>query len=363
MYNRPTTSAGHLQEMPLLYFWAFGDLHYRAHPQWQAIHSQRLAPMFEDVRSLWQMEGAPAFCVSPGDIVDTGAPENYKLAKKELAAQLGTIPFYPGIGNHEFHPENPGDIIHTSTEYCAAWDKPLRYAWTVDTGGDKVVCIMLDQPDPYLPGSRRENPHVIFSEELLTFLDTTLTEHTERLAIIFAHCPLRDTVLDRDPERNLDDDSQDLFFFVENSDEVRGILARHRNACLYISGHTHSGWGSPQLVFTEMLGGHPVTHVNLMCPWYTGRHRGPHLSKDGLRLEYLPDEPDVLASFGIWVYRDGIVIRVRDHRERTWLEEWVVPDNKGNGFRTFPECVCTLRERPKAITKYPPPTLRGPAAR
>src|SRR5579875_2693069 len=59
-------------EQELLYFWAFGDLHYRACDRWHAIHSRRLEPMFRDVRSLWLDEGSPAFCVSPGDIVDTG---------------------------------------------------------------------------------------------------------------------------------------------------------------------------------------------------------------------------------------------------------------------------------------------------
>ena len=94
----------------LLYFWAFGDLHYRARDQWHAMHARRLAPMFQDVRSLWLDEGAPAFCVSPGDIVDTGARENYTLATKDIAAQLGNIPFFPGIGNHEFHaPAKPQD--------------------------------------------------------------------------------------------------------------------------------------------------------------------------------------------------------------------------------------------------------------
>src|SRR6266567_7830275 len=50
----------------LLYFWAFGDLHYRAFDQWHAIHSRRLAPMFQDVNALWLDQGAPAFCVTPG---------------------------------------------------------------------------------------------------------------------------------------------------------------------------------------------------------------------------------------------------------------------------------------------------------
>ena len=305
----------------LLYFWAFGDLHYRARDQWHAMHSRRFAPMFQDLRSLWLDEGAPDFCVSPGDIVDTGAPENYKLAKRDLAAQLGNIPFYPGIGNHEFHPESREDSTHTAAGFSAIWDKPVRYTWTAG----EVLCVMLDQPNPYEPDPTRENIHVIFSDEALTFLETALAEHAEQLAIIFAHCPLHNTVLDRDPERNLDDDSQDPFFYVENSEEVRAILARHANAVLYFSGHTHSGWGSPNLVFTEMTGGHPVTHVNLMSPWYTGVHRGPYLNTDRLSLGYHPDNPDVLATFAVGIYANAAIIRVRDHRARQWLTQWTVP--------------------------------------
>jgi 3',5'-cyclic AMP phosphodiesterase CpdA len=305
----------------LLYFWAIGDLHYRAREQWLTIHSQRLTPMFQDLRSVWHDEGSPAFCVSPGDIVDTGAPENYELAKAQLVLQLGSIPFYPGIGNHEFHRESKTDRLHTVAEYSQAWHKPVRYFWIEG----EVLCIMLDQPNPYEPDPQRENPHVIFSQESLTFLDSTLARHSEHPAIIFAHCPLHNTVLDRDPLRNLDDDSQDSFFYIENSQDVRDILARNRNVGLYFSGHTHSGWGSPQLVLTETLGGHPVTHVNLMCPWYTGRHHGPRLSPDGSTLEYHPDTPDLIATFAVHIYHDQAFIRLRDHRAQQWLAQWTVP--------------------------------------
>ena len=304
----------------LLYFWVFGDLHYRAYEEWHAIHSRRMAPMFQDVNSLWLDEGFPAFCVSPGDIVDTGAPQNYKLAKMDLRAQLGKIPFYPGIGNHEYHPEDKEDTVHTAAEFSKCWEKPVRYSWTA---GD-VTCIMLDQPFPYKPGERREGPHVIFSLEELAFLEDALEEHPEHLAVVFAHCPLRDTVLDRDPERNLDDDSQAPFFFVDNSGDVRAILARHKNAKLYISGHTHSGWGSPQLVFTETVGDHSITHLNVMSPWYTGRHRGLRRSADRTTLEYLPDDPDLLVSFAVRIYRHQAIIRVRDHRTHQWLTQWVI---------------------------------------
>lgn len=321
MHKIPSQEAAHYAQRELLYFWVFGDLHYRACEQWHAIHSRRLAPMFQDIHSLWLDEGAPAFCVSPGDIVDTGAPENYRLAKNDLAAQLGNIPFYPGIGNHEYHPEHKDDAVHTVEEYCAAWQKPLRYSWVAN----EVACIMLDIPDLYLPSTRREQPHVVLSDETLTFLDASLSEYADLPSMIFAHCPLHNTVLDRDPEQNLDGDSLEPFFFVENSSAVRAILARHPNAKLYFSGHTHSGWGAPRLVFTESLGNCTMTHVNAMSPWYTGWHHGIRRSADRTTLEYYPDDPDMLASFAVRVYRHQIELRVRDHRARQWLTRQIIP--------------------------------------
>lgn len=305
----------------LLYFWAFGDLHFQAHEQRRALHVPRIARMFDDIRCVWREEGQPAFCVAPGDIVDKGAAINYELAKQELARQLGNIPLYPGIGNHEYQPDSENDVLHTAAEFTAAWGKPTRYAWTAGPT-QEIVCIMLDQPNPFLPGTRRENPHVIFPNETLRFLDETLTQHTERIAIIFAHCPLHNTVLDRDPERNMDDDSLDPFFYVENSDAVRAIVVQHRNAVLYISGHTHSGWGSPQLVFTEQLGSHPLSHVNLMSPWYTGRFAGVRKSTDGSTLIYRPDIPDMLVTFAFHVYTDSILVRAREHTSQSWLAQW-----------------------------------------
>ncbi len=311
------------ETVPLVAFWAFGDMHFRAWEQWQAMHTPRIECMFSDVRTVWAEEGKPAFCVAPGDIVDKGAPVHYALAQRELARQLADIPLYPGLGNHEFQPDGGDDHVHTGEEFSEAWGKPVRYFWTAGAH-DEIICIMLDQPNPFLPGERKENPHVIFPPETLAFLDDTLASHATQTAIIFAHCPLHATVLDRDPVRNMDDDSLDPFFFVENSDDVRAILARHNNAALYISGHTHSGWGSPQLVFTETLNGHAVTHLNLMSPWYTGRFAGARMNAERTRLEYRPDTPDVIASFLLHIYARKAVIRVRDHKTRSWLARWEI---------------------------------------
>jgi len=294
----------------LLYFWAIGDLHYCANEQWQALHAPRLAPMYQDLRLLWTEEDAPAFCVSPGDLVEISAPENYQLAKKQLTALLGEIPFYPGLGNHELWSESEESEDLLIKDFTAFWGKPVRYYWV--QGG--VLCIMLDPvgyPEPY------------FKQESLAFLQTALAKHPGHNAIIFSHCSLYNTVLDRDPERRLDYHTLDPFFSIQNSGEVRALLARYKRAGLFLSGHTHSGWGAPNLVYTEDLGGHPVTHINLMSPWYTGYHKGAS-RYDGTDLKFNPDEPDLVVSFAIRIYRNHASIKLRDHRKGAWMAQWIV---------------------------------------
>jgi 3',5'-cyclic AMP phosphodiesterase CpdA len=305
-------------EQELLHFWAFGDLHYRAIPPWHAMHSQRLALMFDDLHALWQMEGKPDFCVSPGDIVETCAIENYRVARQSLEAQLGDIPFYPGIGNHEYYELDGEDPALMGKIFTTFWQKPLCYTWEA---GD-VVCIMLDYPDPT---TLEEQLRVYLSNTTLAFLDAELTRHADQLAIIFSHCPLYGTVGDRDPERIIDYNSFQIFFSLENSQQVRDILARHSNASLFISGHTHSGWEAPGLVLTEQLGNHPVTFINLMSPWYTGMNTGPDLSTDLTTISYVADNPDVIPTFSIRLTPQQATIRVRDHRTQSWLKQWIVP--------------------------------------
>ncbi|HYA99011.1 MAG TPA: metallophosphoesterase [Ktedonobacteraceae bacterium] len=300
------------EKRELVYFWALGDLHFHVNEQWKTFHARRLIPMFNDLRLLWSEEEAPAFCVSPGDIIEMNIPENFQLAKKQMTTLLGKIPFYPGLGNHELYAENAESEGHLIQDFTAFWGKPVRYYWVE---GD-VLCIMLDPigyPEPYL------------TQESLAFLQTALAKHPGYVSVIFCHCPLYNTVLDRDPSQNLDYHSLDPFFALQNSDEVRTILGKYRQAGLFLSGHTHSGWGAPNLVHTEELSGHPVTFVNLMSPWYTGFHKGAALHENGAVFEFFPDDPDYIVSFAFHIYRDQALIRLRDHRSRTWMAQWNVP--------------------------------------
>ncbi|HEY3991811.1 MAG TPA: metallophosphoesterase [Ktedonobacteraceae bacterium] len=302
----PTTSE------ELLYFWALGDLHYFAQPGWQAIHTPRMSRMFQDLRQLWTQEGLPTFCVSPGDIVEIAEPEHYQLAGEQLRLNLHAVPFYPGLGNHELFTKGEESETELMNDFTTFWSRPPHYYWVQG----EVLCVMLDAIGYGVPR---------FSHETLAFLETALAKYPQHIAILFAHCPLYNTVLTREAPFGQDYHSLEPFFSIENSDAVRAILARHSNACLYLSGHTHSGWQSPNLVMTEQLGGHPVTHVNLSSPWYTGRHHGAEWLAEEQRFHYRADQPDYLASLAVHVSREQIHLRLRDHNVGDWLATWNVP--------------------------------------
>jgi 3',5'-cyclic AMP phosphodiesterase CpdA len=310
--NEHESSSDQPGQDELLYFWALGDLHYHAHPAWQAIHTQRMRPMFQDLRQLWRQEGTPTFCISPGDIVEMAEPEHYQLARQELTLNLAGVPFYPGLGNHELWSTGQASEAELLEDFTVFWEKPPRYYWVEG----QVLCVMLDVIGYGEP---------IMTPEALAFLETALAKHPQHIAIIFAHCPLYATTLARDAERNLDYDSLEPFFSLKNSDEVRAVIARHTNACLYLCGHTHTGWQSPTLVFTEELSNHALTSVNLSSPWYTGRHHGVEWLEGEQKCRYRPDEPDMIVSFAVHVSRANVQLRLRDHRTRKWLKEWVIP--------------------------------------
>jgi calcineurin-like phosphoesterase family protein len=301
-----------------LSFWAIGDLHYRAISAWNEFHARRLAPMFDDLHDIWEREGKPAFCVSPGDLVETCASADYQIAHTTLLQQMAEVPFYPGVGNHEYFCLHSEDAAHLEERFQTVWGYPVRYHWQA---GD-FVCIMLDYPNP----STLANPEQVYiSQETLTFLDETLATNAAHPAIIFLHCPLRDTVLARNPIDDSDFSSTQPFFSPENSQEMRAILARYKNACLFLSGHTHSGWEAPNLVKTEQVGNHPITFVNLMSPWYTGAHRHIELDPDTQSLSYTPDNPDVVPSFAVHIENNQATIRIREHLSQRWLKTWECP--------------------------------------
>jgi len=58
-------------------------------------------------------------------------------------------------------------------------------------------------------------PEPYYTQETLAFLETALAKHPRRPAVIFAHCPLYNTVLDRGSESQLDYHTLEPFFAIQ----------------------------------------------------------------------------------------------------------------------------------------------------
>ncbi|GHO44126.1 metallophosphoesterase family protein [Ktedonospora formicarum] len=299
-----------------LYFWGVGDMHYRALPAWRELHTPRLQYMYDDLRLLWE-EKRPAFCVSPGDIVDTCALENHQFARQQIEAELFGVPFYPGVGNHEYYGPDGEDLATMMQTFEMVWQRPQRYAWLV--GG--VICVMLDYPNPHLTP---DPTYISISGETLAFLTETLEAHRHCPAVVFLHSPLRNTVLYRSSSTGKvrDYNSTQNFFSPENSQEVRDILACHERDILFISGHVHAGWGAPDIVKTEKSAAKAITYVNLMSPWYTGNHGATRFDQDQQTFVYTPDDPNLIVSFSFQLESGEVHIQAREHNSRRWLKDW-----------------------------------------
>jgi hypothetical protein len=94
-------------------------------------------------------------------------------------------------------------------------------------------------------------------------------------------------------------------FHAKPDRELRVLLARHRNAKAWLSGHTHSPLSAPGFVTRARLARRrTILAVNLSALIGVGKTREPG---DPLRSVYLTHRPD------------SIEVRFRDHRSGAWV--------------------------------------------
>jgi Calcineurin-like phosphoesterase len=255
-----------------------GDLHAGG------IHRVRVAAMLEDVAKL----PTPALHLQIGDATEHGLEKEDVLARRWLGRLPGrheTI-----LGNH--------DILHNRRR-TGQWAKAYGYR-----SKNFVIHlpfrlrIIVIGPDRDYPAERSGT----LSKATLSFLDRELRSHHAYDCWIACHWPLYRTVLG---------DSRTLYtsamknFYAKPNRNIRAVLARHRNAKAWLSGHTHSPLQAPGLVTRAGLpGGRSILSVNLSALAGTGKVRE---STDPICSLYLTHRPG------------AIEIRFRDHRRGAWI--------------------------------------------
>jgi hypothetical protein len=252
-----------------------GDLHAGA------ITDVRLGAVTSDLAGL----RAPARHLQVGDTTEAGLPPEDVLAMTFLDGLPG--PWTTVLGNH--------DIMH-KTRSVKAWASAYRQPgqnFTVDLGFARLVVV---GPSRSEPGGRSGR----LADSTLSFLDRELGRRDDDCWVA-CHWPLFRTVMGN-PKRHFT--SAMSAFHAKPDNHIRAVLARHRNAKLWISGHTHSPLSAPGLIKrAELPRTRSIVAINMSALVGVGKTRDPRDPLCSLYLTHIPE---------------GIEVRCRDHRAGAW---------------------------------------------
>ena len=252
-----------------------GDLHAGA------ITRVRVEALSRDIEQL----GPPALHLQVGDATEGGKEHEDGLAREFLDGLPGQ--WVAALGNH--------DILHndrTVADWASAYDQSSQN-FTVELDFVRVIVI---GPDRNEPGKRAGR----LSGATLSFLEREL-EGTEKDCWVVCHWPLLRTVMG-DPRLHFTSAME--AFHAKPDAGIRKLLARHRNAKVWLSGHTHSPLSAPGLIKrTRLAPKRSIVAVNASALVGIGKRRDPRAPLCSL---YLTHRPGFLE------------VRSRDHRAGAW---------------------------------------------
>jgi 3',5'-cyclic AMP phosphodiesterase CpdA len=252
-----------------------GDLHAGA------ITGVRMAALSRDIDRL----GTPALHLQIGDVTERGTEAQDQLALRFLEGLPG--PWVTALGNH--------DILRngrTAAAWARAYGQP-SHNFSVDLDFARLILI---GPGRSEPGRRAGR----LSSATLAFLDRELAQGPEDCWIA-CHWPLFRTVMG-DPRLHYT--SAMAAFHAKPDERIRELLARHPNARVWLSGHTHSPLSAPGLIKrVRLAGGHTIVAINTSALVGVGKRRNPRAP---------------LCSLFLTQRQDGLEVRCRDHRAGNW---------------------------------------------
>jgi 3',5'-cyclic AMP phosphodiesterase CpdA len=252
-----------------------GDLHAGA------ITRVRMEAVSRDIEAL----GPPVLHLQVGDATEGGREHEDELARGFLDGLPSQ--WVSALGNH--------DILHNDRS-VADWGRAYGQRSQNFTVELDFVRLIVIGPDRNEPGRRAGR----LSGTTLSFLDRELAG-TEKDCWVVCHWPLLRTVMG-DPRLHFTSAME--AFHAKPDRSIRELLARHRNAKVWLSGHTHSPLSAPGLIKrTRLAPKRTIVAVNASALVGIGKRRDPRAPLCSLYLTHQPGRLEV---------------RCRDHRAGKW---------------------------------------------
>ena len=267
--------------LPLLRFQVITDTHVRSeeeHP-----YNRRLARALRDIA-----ETAPDSrgIMHAGDMTDHGFPDEYDRFRSIWEAHREGLPeLLSTMGNHDV---GLGERESRIANFLAAsgMSAPYHDHWI---GGVHFI---------FLGTEENLELYCSLSAGQLAWLDARLEEGRASAlpAFVFLHQPLLDTVAGSYAEQE--------WHGVVQDEELKAVLAKHRNGAILFTGHTH--W--------EMEAAH--NH-------YDGGPASPPMFNAASVAYLWTDEnerKEGSQGYYVEVYRDRVVVRGRVFERNAWIE-------------------------------------------
>jgi 3',5'-cyclic AMP phosphodiesterase CpdA len=254
-----------------------GDLHAGS------ITPARLAKVLDDVKSLG---GAPALHLQVGDVTESGASREDRIAKGWLDQLPGEYEVI--LGNHDIAKNR-----RSAEQWATVWGYPSKNH-VIDLDFVRIIAVGPDR----LEGPQKKAARL--SKATLDWLEARL-EDAPGDCWIACHWPPYGTVLG-DPKRYYH--SKLPTFHAKPHEPIRSLLARHANAKAWLSGHTHSPiWATRLVCRFGLPRGRWILAINLSALAYIGK-------------KFQTGDP--LCSLYLTHHDDRIDVRYRNHADRYW---------------------------------------------
>lgn len=180
---------------------------------------------FEEIK-----KSEAGFVLSAGDNVNGCQQGEFDMLTASIQNHLGDIPFYTALGNHDYFPNNPGDVPNENARNVF-FDKLLAQNDTVNRLQNGAYSLCLNGIHIIFLDCIQNRQNFKFDDEQAAWLESELEKSKNaRFRIVVNHLPLA--------AHNLGCNKKVKEFMAGNN-KLQRIINEYGNI-IYISGHTHN---------------------------------------------------------------------------------------------------------------------------